>query len=423
MLGIAGPRCPVVDTVRIDLNPLIDTAAQSPEQFAVNMAHAISSASQGKWSQRGSTSTWEYSARIPTAISMSFHAPGATLPPSAVLTVSTARTTSKYLARDISRSGLWGRPMPGDTLNFSLSVNSSEAGQVRLQIDSLQAGYRSMGGGVADHPHFQELRRQAAAASTGCTENYSCRATAANQGPGHATAALIIANLYQCTGTLLNDTRSDGTPYVLTARHCQNGQLGGGNPDAAATVSVYWDAVTPCGTGLGSIYDSGTISQTGATTVLEQQDIWLIQLDSPPAAGDAFYAGWDASGTAFAGGYTIHHALGENQQYVAWNGTDLLEQIPGTTLSIAYDSTFWGVVNSLGNLGAGASGSALFSPNNQVVGSASLAVLPAGANSSGVCPASPPPIPTAKSVTALFTSLSGVGPQRPIGRVRQRARR
>jgi hypothetical protein len=120
--------------------------------------------------------------------------------------------------------------MPGDTLNFSLAVNSSEASRVRLQIDSLQAGYRSLGAGVANHPHFQELKRAAAAGATGCTENYSCYTTTANQGPAHATVALIIGNLYQCSGTLLNDARGDGSPYVLTARHCQSGQLGGAIP-------------------------------------------------------------------------------------------------------------------------------------------------------------------------------------------------
>jgi hypothetical protein len=148
------------------------------------------------------------------------------------------------------------------------------------------------------------------------------------------------------------------------------------------------------------------VSQSGATTVLEQQDLWLLQLETPAAATDAYYAGWDASGTTFSGGYTIHDALGQDQQYVAWNGTDELELIPGSTLGIAYDSTLWGVVNSVGNIGAGGSGSALFSPGNQVVGSASLAALTSGANSSGVCPAASPAAPSPNTATALFTALS-----------------
>jgi hypothetical protein len=99
---------PAIEAVRVDLNPLIDSAARSPEQFAVNIPRAVSSSAQGSWSQQGSLSTWVYSARIATAISMSFHASHVLLPPSAVLTVSTARTTVKYVARDVSRNGLWG---------------------------------------------------------------------------------------------------------------------------------------------------------------------------------------------------------------------------------------------------------------------------------------------------------------------------
>jgi hypothetical protein len=396
-----------VDTVRVDLNPLIDSAARSQEQFAVNIHRAVSSAAQGTWTQKGPLSTWVYTVRIPTAISMSFHASAATLPPSAVLTVSTEHHAAKYSAQNVSRSGLWGRPQPGDTVTFSLGVASSEASRVRFQIDSLQAGYRSLGGGIPDHPHYAELKRMAAAAAS-CTENYSCHVTAANSGSSHATVALVIGNLYECTGTLVNNSASDGKPYILTARHCEKGELGGADPDAAATVSVYWDAVTPCGTPLYTLYDEITPSQSGATTALEQQDLWLIELDTPPAANDAYYAGWDASGAAFSGGYTIHHALGEDQQYVGWGGTDVFEQLPAATLSISYASTFWGVVNSVGNIGAGGSGSALFSPANQVVGTASLAVLTGGENTAGVCPVQPTPTPSPTTVTALFTALSGV---------------
>jgi hypothetical protein len=395
-----------VESVHVDLNPLIDSAFQSKEQFAVNIPRAISSSKEGSWSQRGAVSTWTYSVRIPTAVSMSFHATSAALPPSAILTVAGAKTTSSYSAHDIHRNGIWGRPSPGDTINFSLSVNSREADLVRFEVNSLQAGYRGLGDGVADHPHFTELKKTAGA-SPDCTENFVCHVSPDTQGPSHATVAVVVGNLYQCTGTLLNNSRNDGTPYVLTARHCENGQLGGGNPDAAATVTVYWDAVSACGPALGSIYEGGT-TQFGATTALEQQDLWLIQLDTPPAASDAYFAGWDVSGTPFSGGYSIHHSLGGTQQFVQWAGTDVLEQIPGSTFSITYDSTFWGTVNGLGNIGAGGSGSALFSPNNLVVGSASLADLTGGQNTAGTCPAPTPPAPSANTATTLFTALSGV---------------
>ncbi len=397
----------VVDELGVDLSPLIDASARYPTRFAVDIGHPVSAATQGHWTDNGTTSTWTYTARINTAVSMSFHASRLSLPPSAQLRVSNARLSVTYRARDISRGGLWARPLAGDAISLSMSVSDRERAQVQLDIDSFQAGYRGLGGAVPDHPHYRQLMA-AAATGAGCTENFSCDASPANQGPAHATVAILIGNVGQCTATLLNDTKADGAAYVLTARHCETGVLGGGDPGAAASITVYWDAVTPCGATLGSIYDGSAITQTGATTLVEQQDAWLIQLDAPPAASDAYFAGWDATGGTFSGGYSIHHALGYNKQYVGWYGQPILQTIPGATLQIHYASTFWGVVNQIGNVGAGASGGALFDPDNQLVGSATLAELVNGANTAGVCPANPVPIPTPATISAEYTSLASV---------------
>ena len=395
-----------VETLNINLDPLIDSAAHDSNRFAIDIPQAVSSTTQGHWSQSGSTRTWTYGARIAGAVSMSFHASHLSLPPSAELTVKVGTNSTTYHTKDSSRGGLWSRPLPGDTLTLTLSISTAEASQAEVLIDSLQAGYRGLGGGVADHPHYQRIMR-AQATTASCTQNYSCNATAANAGPAQATVALLIANQYQCTGTLLNNTRNDGTPYILTARHCQAGKLGGGDPSAAASIVVYWDAVTACGNALDSIYYD-TVTQSGATTIVEQQDAWLIKLDAPPVANDAYYAGWDASGTAFNGGYSIHHAMGDDKQYVGWYGAALLEHISASTLQVGYNSTFWGVINQSGNVGAGSSGGPLFDPNNHVVGSGTLADLVDGTGSAGVCPATPLVAPTTSNVAAQYTALADV---------------
>jgi hypothetical protein len=404
---VSPARAATAHILDVDLPALIDQVADQPERFAVNVPQRIAASTEGQWTSSGTTRIWNYSVQVPTAVSLSFHASHFALPASAVLTVSGTRATVVYRAHDVSRGGLWARPMVGDTLSLSLSVAASEAQDVQFELDGIQAGYRGLGG-LPSHPYFVRRLAAAAAATQSCLENYSCDATSANQGPSRAIVAILIGNMYQCTGTLLNTTRGDFTPYVLTARHCENGVLGGGAPQAANSVTVYWDAVSPCGSPLGSIYDGGTPVQGGAATVVEQQDAWLIQLDAAPAANDAYWAGWDATGGAFTGGYSVHHALGSNKQYVGWYGQAILQQIPAKTLSIGYDSTFWGLVNQLGSVGAGASGGAVFDPNNHVVGSASLAALQNGANSTGVCPVNPVPAPAASTVTAQYTALSAV---------------
>jgi hypothetical protein len=402
---VSPSRAATALVLQVDLPALIDKVADQPERFAVEVPQHISAFSQGEWTAGGSTRSWSYSVQVPTAVSLSFHASRIVLPDSAVLTVSGSRATVVYRARDINRGGIWGRPLVGDTLVFSLSVAGADLGRVQFEIDGLQAGYRGLGG-LQSHPYYTRRATAAAASSQSCVENYSCEATSANQGAAQAVVAILIGNLYQCTGTLLNDTRSDFTPYVLTARHCESGTLGGGAPQAASAVTVYWDAVAPCGAALGSIYDGSAPVQSGATTIVEQQDAWLVKLDAQPVAQDAYWAGWDATGGVFTGGYSVHHALGYDKQFVGWYGQAILQHLPAQTMSVGYDSTFWGLVNQLGSVGAGASGGAVFDPNHHVVGSASLAALQSGANSAGMCPVNPPPAPAPNTVTAQYTALS-----------------
>src|SRR4029077_18460565 len=158
----------------IDLSPLIDQSARYPTRFAVNVPHALSPADAGTWTQNGSSSTWTYSIRIPTAVSMSFHASRVKLPPGAVLTVTGENgVTASYRARDVARSGLWSRPLLGDSLLLSLTLSAAARPLAALQIDSFQAGYRGLGAGVPDHPHYRHLMQRGTQPSS-CVLNYSC---------------------------------------------------------------------------------------------------------------------------------------------------------------------------------------------------------------------------------------------------------
>jgi hypothetical protein len=404
---------PAVDVVQVDLERLIDTAVKDHNRFAVDIPRVVdaSQAGAGTWSVTRGVATWHYSVRVPTAVSLSFHAANIFLPPSAQLKVLAGGSTYTYSAKDTNKRQLWSRISKGDSLAIELTVAPNQRRSVVLQIASVQAGYRGFGHAVPDHPHYRQLRQQVSAASTSsCIVNYDCDVTTANTAPGQATVALIIGNAFQCSGTLINDVSHDGKPYVLTARHCENGKLGGGNPAAAANVVVYWDATSPCGSALGTLYDPGIVTQQGATTVVEQQDAWLLLLSQPPAASDAYFAGIDATGSAIQGGYTIHHALSNDKQITAWNGQAISQTVSAnTSLPVSFTSNFWDVINLTGTIGPGASGSALFDQNNRAVGSLSLG-NETGATADGYlqCPLSLPPNPTSQNALALFTSLAAV---------------
>lgn len=401
---------PQTEVLATDLAPLIDRAVADPNHFAVDVPHVVGLSTAGEWSLEGGRSVWRYSIQIPTAVSMSFHAAPIFLPPSAQLRVTAGSSQYVYSAKDVSRGQLWSRIARGDTLSLEISVAGADLPRIRFAITSFQAGYRGLGPGVPNHPHYDKLQHTTSGtqAPTPCQENWSCHTDSVNTGAGQGTVALIIGNVGQCTGVLLNDVPGDGTPYVLTARHCENGNSDGGAPTAAANLSVYWDAVVACSVALSTIYDSATGFQAGATTVVEQQDAWLVQLDAPPAVNDAYFAGWDATGGAFIGGFSPHHALGTSRQFVGWSGQAFYSVVPGSALGVGYTSTFWGTVNAVGSTGGGASGAGLFDENGRLTGTVVRGNEQAGGSQAGVCPVSDPPAPSAQSITQSSTALSGI---------------
>jgi len=404
------PAAPAVAVrvVRTDLEPLIRAAADSAVQFAVPVPHTASTADAGSWSIEGDEATWHYAVQVPTAVSLSFHALGSFLPDGATLLVTGGSAASSYRASDLRDGELWSRIYAGDTVELSLTVAAAQRANVRFRIVSLQAGYRAIGAGVADHPVYRRMQASAGSADeSGCVTNYECKADAGNAAAAAATVALVVGNLYQCTGTLINDAPGDNTPYVLTARHCETGRLGGGDPGAASTGTVYWNAVSACGTALGSIYDGTLVSQTGARTVVEQQDAWLIELDDQPAVPDAQFAGFDVSGAPVEGGYTIQQAGGLAKQFVSWFGT-AYTLTESDALGTSYVSNYLDTVNQTGNIGPGASGGGLFDSSHHVVGTLSLGRKSTSSSGYGACPVTPLAAPNGSNGVADFTALAAV---------------
>jgi hypothetical protein len=85
--SLSQSNTPTVDVVQVDFNRLISAAVKDRNRFAVDIPRIVdaSQAGIGSWSVVRGMAIWRYSVRVPTAVSLSFHAANIFLPPSAQL--------------------------------------------------------------------------------------------------------------------------------------------------------------------------------------------------------------------------------------------------------------------------------------------------------------------------------------------------
>ena len=137
---------------------------------------------------------------------------------------------------------------------------------------------------------------------------------------------LMVGGSFISSGVLINTTRSDGTPYVLTSAHCVNrlfdlvGNLDKVREEVMTTV-VFFNFQSP--TKKGNIRATEEQSLSGATLVAynEDADMALLQITGLPSSGkipseyQPYFAGWNVEERPRATFFGIHHPLGSTKRY------------------------------------------------------------------------------------------------------------
>ena len=155
----------------------------------------------------------------------------------------------------------------------------------------------------------------------------------------------------RCTGTLLNDAGTTGTPYLFGASHCFSSAY------EAFTLNVWWffDAVS-CGSSSPANY----FVQTGGAMLLGRSQDWdwaLLRLNSAPPAGASF-RGWSADPVPAGSEVEIyHHPSGDLKK---WSyGITFPAQAVDFGTAAGGAGLFWRVVWDAGTTEGGSSGGAM----------------------------------------------------------------
>lgn len=183
-----------------------------------------------------------------------------------------------------------------------------------------------------------------------------------------AVALLTLGNGHLCSAALVNNSRSDKTPYLLTANHCLE------NSDPAFwTVRFNWMSPGPvCATGEDSPDLQTNFTMSGAELKAHNTltDFALVEMYTAiPQSWDVTFAGWDNRDENPEFEVGIHHPNGDIMKICRDDSGAVKENANGTEVwLIGGVSVGTGNGWEIGTTESGSSGSPLFNQDGKIIG-------------------------------------------------------
>lgn len=206
-----------------------------------------------------------------------------------------------------------------------------------------------------------------------CEVNVNCPEGDLLQDQKNGVARIIVKSGFSslwCTGSLINNTRMDFTPYFLTADHCG----ANASPENYNQWIFYFGYESPDCEDPPNDSLFNTYTMVGATKLAASggagfaSDFKLLLLnESVPGSYNPFFNGWNLAETPSAAGVTIHHPEGDIKKISTYADTLISTNwgsIPNTHWKVYWvqTETNWGVTEG------GSSGSPLFDEQGRILG-------------------------------------------------------
>lgn len=336
---------------------IVDQVKSAPYRFGVEFEVSLNPQNSGHWTFLPSQdmAIWTLGISCPGARTMNFVFSKYKMVKGASLFMWTANRDEfigSFNEKNNSDAQVLGTTiLHADQVVIELQVPMSRMHEVELELGQVVHGYRPV---LLSHFDDDMEQRGPYGTSGTCNNNVNCAVGADWQVEKRSVAMILSGGSALCTGSLVNNTANDGTPYFLTANHCYSNTVG-------SWVFVFNHETSGC-TGT-----TGPTNQTVSGSVLRAKnagsDFCLLELNSiPPASYNVQYAGWDASDAAtVTSAVGIHHPSGDLKKISFENNA-----VPQGTWSGAqtWDVQQW----DDGITEGGSSGSPLFDQNHRVIG-------------------------------------------------------
>lgn len=172
---------------------------------------------------------------------------------------------------------------------------------------------------------------------------------------------------YFCSGSLINNTEQDLTPYVLTAYHCGEG---GSVSDLNQWIFYFnYEASTCAGNYGPSNYTVSGCARRAEGDYQTGSDFLLVELNSDvPPSYNPYYNGWDRTNTNAPNGVSIHHPAGDIKKISTYDTPLLPSQWNGNGVLSHWKAWWAATPHGTSITEGGSSGSPLFNEVGLIVG-------------------------------------------------------
>jgi hypothetical protein len=243
-------------------------------------------------------------------------------------------------------------PLPGDSVIIEMNIPASAPSYGNIELSKFGHDY-------VDIINSTFKSSYGISSSGACNVDINCDDGKTWQREKYAVCKIIIEASELCTGTLLNNTSLDETPYIITANHCIDTSSKANN-----SVFIFNYEKWKCNGENGPKPITLSGSMLVATT--PKLDFSLVKLYSlPPFQCRPYLAGWDRSILPASNTAIIHHPNGDFKKLSIDKDAPVSASFPED-----YNTNTHWLINKweTGTTERGSSGGPLFNQDHLLVG-------------------------------------------------------